>query len=238
MSLESIMNIALGALASALVMLMVMPAIWRRAVRLTKKRIEAATPVSLAEFRADKDQLRAEFALSTRRLEMQVEQLRKRLAEQLGGVDQRRRDLAALKTERADHETQVGELETREAELREQIAALEKESAGLNERLAAADRTLVQKATQLADAREALRAKLPPTQYDNGRALSGNYDEDIDELVTALAVEKKRASFLEGQTRDLMAHLEAVDRKSIDADAALAELKRNLLPKDDKKADK
>ena len=35
----------------------------------------------MSEFRADKDQLRAEFALSTRRLEMNVEALRRRLSE-------------------------------------------------------------------------------------------------------------------------------------------------------------
>ena len=86
MSIDAMMYFALGAFAAALVMLLIMPAIWRRAVRLTKKRIEAATPITLAEFRADKDQLRAEFALSTRRLEMNVEQLRKRLSEQLGDV--------------------------------------------------------------------------------------------------------------------------------------------------------
>ena len=65
-------------LIASLVALAVMPAVWGRAVRLTKKRIEAATPITMAEFRADKDQLRAEFALSTRRLEMNVEALRKR----------------------------------------------------------------------------------------------------------------------------------------------------------------
>ena len=36
--------------------------------------------MSMAEFRADKDQLRAEFAVSTRRLETTVDRLRRRLA--------------------------------------------------------------------------------------------------------------------------------------------------------------
>jgi hypothetical protein len=79
MLIENAMYFALGALVTALIGLVLLPAVWRRAVRLTKRRIEAATPITMAEFRADKDQLRAEFALSTRRLEMNVEQLRKRL---------------------------------------------------------------------------------------------------------------------------------------------------------------
>ena len=103
MVIENIMYFALGLLIASLVALAVMPAVWGRAVRLTKKRIEAATPITMAEFRADKDQLRAEFALSTRRLEMHVETLRKRLAEQLGDVNQKRSDLGQLKAERDQH---------------------------------------------------------------------------------------------------------------------------------------
>lgn len=97
MALENIMYFALGLLSAALVSLLLMPAIWRRAVRLTKKRIEAATPMSMAEFRADKDQLRAEFALSTRKLEMTVESLRRRLADQLRDVSRSRADMSGIK---------------------------------------------------------------------------------------------------------------------------------------------
>jgi len=121
MSIESMMYFALGAVASALIMLMILPAVWRRAVRLTRKRIEAATPITLAEFRADKDQLRAEFALSTRRLEMNVEALRQRLSEQLGDVSRKRSDLASLKSERDEHMVAVRELEEREQVLRERV---------------------------------------------------------------------------------------------------------------------
>jgi hypothetical protein len=73
MLIENMMYFALGLLVAGLIALIIMPAVWKRAVRLTKRRIEAATPITLSEFRADKDQLRAEFALSTRRLEMNVE---------------------------------------------------------------------------------------------------------------------------------------------------------------------
>ncbi|HTN64050.1 MAG TPA: hypothetical protein VL147_21265, partial [Devosia sp.] len=90
MGIENIMYFALGLLVAGVVALIIMPAVWKRAVRLTKRRIEAATPITMAEFRADKDQLRAEFALSTRRLEMNVDTLRKRLTEQLSDVDRKR----------------------------------------------------------------------------------------------------------------------------------------------------
>ena len=233
MSIDSTMYFALGALAAALVMLMIMPAIWRRAVRLTKKRIEAATPITLAEFRADKDQLRAEFALSTRRLEMNVEQLRKRLSEQLGDVNRKKTDLLQLKGERDEHLRVVRELEEREAQLRARVLDLERESTDLAQRLTLRDRELAQKAGELGQAREALRLKLPPSIRADGKALTGNYDEDVDKLLTALSVERRRASFLEEQAKGLLGHLEKSDRRSAEASRAVDELRRMLARQDD-----
>jgi len=233
MSIDAMMYFALGAFAAALVMLLIMPAIWRRAVRLTKKRIEAATPITLAEFRADKDQLRAEFALSTRRLEMNVEQLRKRLSEQLGDVSRRKTDLAVLKSERDEHLAVVRELEEREAELRGRIVELERESTDLAQRLSRRDEELAQQAGELGQARAAIRASLPPSIRADGKALTGNYDEDVDELLTALSVERKRASFLETQARGLLGHLEQTDKRSGDINTAMAELRRSLGGRDD-----
>src|ERR1700753_598171 len=73
---EPIMYLGIGFLVSMLFGLMIMPLVHNRAVRLTTRRLEAATPLSMAEIQADKDQLRAEFAMSARRLEMSVEQLK------------------------------------------------------------------------------------------------------------------------------------------------------------------
>jgi chromosome segregation ATPase len=226
MLIENIMYFALGLLVAGLAALIVMPAVWQRAVRLTKRRIEAATPITMAEFRADKDQLRAEFALSTRRLEMNVEALRKRLAEQLSDVNQKRTDLGALKAEREKHLEVVRELEAREAELRARVLELEKEGADLAQRLRKRDREVETRTGEIRTLRESLRGKLPKgTDTEN---LSGNYDEDIDQLSTALAIERKRAAFLEEQARSLIARLETSDRRSAETTAAIAQLREAL----------
>ena len=81
---EPIMYFAIGFLVASLLGLVLVPLIHNRAVRLTMRRLEAATPFSMAEIQADKDQLRAEFAMSTRRLEMSVEQLKAKTTSQLG----------------------------------------------------------------------------------------------------------------------------------------------------------
>ena len=233
MGIENIMYFALGLLIASLVALAVMPAVWGRAVRLTKKRIEAATPITMAEFRADKDQLRAEFALSTRRLEMHVEALRRRLSDQLRDVNRKRNEVTAIRDERETQLTQIRELEERETELRRRILDLEKESADLAQRLRMRDREYADKSAQLETAREALRGKTPRSIDVDGKALSGDYNTDMDTLLAKLEAERKRATFLETQNRSLISQLENSDKRSADAAAAAAELRAALARKED-----
>lgn len=236
MVIENMMYFALGLLVAGLVALILLPAVWKRAVRLTKRRIEAATPITMAEFRADKDQLRAEFALSTRRLEMNVETLRKRLAEQLGDVNQKRSDLGALKAERDQHLAVVKELEKREADVRARVLELEREGTDLAQRLRMRDRELDVRSGELATLRDTLRGGLPKGTDLDGNSLSGDYDEDVDRLTTALAIERKRAKFLEDQANSLIERLEKSDKRSVEANAAIAQMREALAGKDDKKA--
>ena len=228
MMIENIMYFALGVLAAGLIALILLPAVWKRAVRLTKRRIEAATPITLAEFRADKDQLRAEFALQTRRLEMNVEALRKRLAEQLSEVNQKRTDLGALKSERENHLAVVQELEAREVDLRARILELEKEGADLAQRLRMRDRELETRAGEIEELRNSVRGGLAKATSIGGLDLSGDYEDDVDRLTMALAIERKRAAFLEEQANSLISRLENSDRRSAEATAAIAQMRDAL----------
>jgi DNA repair exonuclease SbcCD ATPase subunit len=236
MLIENIMYFALGAMVAGLLALIIMPAVWKRAVRLTKRRIEAATPITMAEFRADKDQLRAEFALSTRRLEMNVETLRKRLAEQLGDVNQKRSDLGALKAERDQHLAIVKDLEAREADLRARILELERDGTDLAQRLRMRDRELETRVAEIETLRDTVRGGLAKGADLDGTPLSGDYDEDIDRLTAALAIEHKRAAFLEEQAQSLIARLESSDRRSAEANAAIAQMRDALAHRDDSKS--
>ena len=218
MIVENVMYFVLGFIAAALLAIMVMPSIWRRATRLTKKRIEAATPMTMAEFRADKDQLRAEFALSTRRLEMNVEALRKRLADQLSEINRKRTTQIKLKSERDEQLTIVHELETRESTLRRRILELEKESTGLAQRLRMKDRDYNRKVSEL----ESLR--------NSDGAIEANR---IDDIVKALENERTRSERLEEQVHRLIQQLETQDTQTASTHLAMAELRQNLASRDD-----
>lgn len=216
MPIETIMIFALGFLAACLLALIIMPAIWRRAVRLTKARIEAATPMSMNEFRADKDQLRAEFAMSTRRLERNVETLRERLAGQISDIGNKKSELAKLKFERDQQLRIASELEARETELRARIHELERTGTDLAQRLRMRDRDYAELETQL-EAESELASKLP----------------EMDRLVAELTAERERARFFEDQAQSAMARLERAESDSAEVAGALADLRAAMARQDD-----
>src|SRR5881409_3921497 len=118
---EPIMYLAIGFLVSMLFGLMIVPLVHNRAVRLTTRRMEAATPVSMVEIQADKDQLRAEFAMSTRRLEMSVDQLKARTTGQLAELGKKTEAINRLKTDIGEKTAALLAMEARENAMREQI---------------------------------------------------------------------------------------------------------------------
>lgn len=97
--IESIMYVAIGFLFAGLLGVAFMPLVHGRAVRLTARRLEAALPQQMSEIQADKDLLRAEFAMTTRRLEFMIERLRNRNASQLIELGKKSEFINRLKLE-------------------------------------------------------------------------------------------------------------------------------------------
>jgi chromosome segregation ATPase len=125
--IEPIMYFGIGFLVAALIGLVIVPLVHNRAVRLTMRRLEAAAPLSMAEIQADKDQLRAEFAMSTRRLEMSVEQLKTKSTSQLAELGKKGDAINRLKVELGEKTAAIFALEARDKALRDQLRATEEE---------------------------------------------------------------------------------------------------------------
>jgi len=147
--IEPIMYLAIGFLVSMLFGLMIVPLVHNRAVRLTTRRLEAATPLSMAEIQADKDQLRAEFAMSARRLEMSVEQLKNRTTSQLADLGKKTDMINRMKIELGEKNATIFSLEAREKAVKEQLRATEEEFAAKTEGLRLAEQALTDKQNEL-----------------------------------------------------------------------------------------
>jgi len=148
--IEPIMYFGIGFLVAALIGLVVIPLVHSRAVRLTMRRLEAATPLSMAEIQADKDQLRAEFAMSTRRLEMSVDQLKNRTTSQLAELGKKNDAINRLKIELGEKTATIFALEARDKALRDQVRATEDEIAVKTSAMHDAQRVLADKEADLA----------------------------------------------------------------------------------------
>jgi chromosome segregation ATPase len=210
--IEAMMYVGLGFLAASLLALLTMPLIHARAVRLTIRRLEAATPLSMAEIQADKDQLRAEFAMSTRRLEISVEQLKSKTTSQLAELGKKTDAINRLKRELGEQTATIFSLEARDKALKEQLHATEDELAAKTNALYEAERALADKQAQL--------SKLTADLSGRG-VVSGNQQVEMISLRTQVESLKSQITELEREVREAEKRLAQEQR---DAAAAAAEL--------------
>ena len=147
--IESILFFSLGFLCAGFLALMVAPAVWRRAVVLTRKRIEASVPLSLNEIRADKDRMRAEFAMSTRRLEMSIKAFREKASSQIVEINRHQAELKGLADQIAEKNASITAMESQGSELRAELRRREEQLQVLSGRLDEATRKIDEKALEL-----------------------------------------------------------------------------------------
>jgi len=231
--IEPIMFFGIGFLVASLFGLVLIPLVHNRAVRLTMKRLEAATPLSMAEIQADKDQLRAEFAMSTRRLELSVEQMKARTTNQLADLGKKSDAINRLKAELGEKTATIFSLEAREKALKDQLQATEAEHAvkvgalreaermlaerqgdlnklavDLNERSASADSQRVE-TTALRVQVEALKERI------------SGYEREAEEIGDRVVRERKEASAATAELNEERSKVEKLSERVMQLERAL-----------------
>lgn len=126
---EPVMYLAIGFLVAMLLGLMVMPLVHNRAIRLTTKRLEALNPVSMTEIQADRDQLRADFAVNVRRLETSVERYQNTTSQQLAEIGRKSDAVNRLKQAMIEKDGIIAALQTHHNALEQRLLATEEEFA-------------------------------------------------------------------------------------------------------------
>ena len=147
--MQSSLVFVLGFLSAGFIALIVAPMVWRRAVALTKKRIEASVPLTLTEIQADKDRMRAEFAMATRRLEINFKNFREKAASQIVEINRNREELKQLMAERTERHEALTRLEIQAGEVRAELRRREDELQVLTEKLEQAENLLEQRASEI-----------------------------------------------------------------------------------------
>lgn len=123
--IEFVMIFALGALAATLVALSALPALDRRAQRLSRRRLEALFPLSIAEIAAERDHVRAAMAVEARRTELKAEAAAKDKAADLAAIGRRDLSIHALSKSLAERDADIARLQAEQAKTTAQLADAE-----------------------------------------------------------------------------------------------------------------
>lgn len=230
----------LGFLGAVFLAVLVAPAIWRRAVALTHRRIEAALPLSLNEIRADKDALRAGHAMATRKLEVTIAALREEMAAQSIDADRARDDARRAARQRDENAAAIAELETRQGALRAELVKGEKELARLMDLIDERDGIIDEQAQEI----ETLGAMYDEASFDASNRqielvaqeatlekLSQELDEALEARARAEAVldeARAGAAGLDKAVRAEKRRIVALERKVEKLTAALSDREEKL----------
>jgi chromosome segregation ATPase len=229
--IEPIMFVGIGFLVAGLLVLGVIPLVHARAVRLTMKRLEAVTPMSMAEIQADKDQLRAEFAMSTRRLEMSVEQMKAKTTSQLAEIGKKSEGMGRLKLELGEKTAALLAIEAKEAQLTEELSGTQQQLAATANELAETEQVLTAiqnefakltanfNETSLSADNQHVELVALRTQVEAFRSQIDSYEKDNADLQSRLAhtsadlqTTTQQLAEERARTEPLMTHIEELER--------------------------
>lgn len=212
----AVLYFAMGFALAGLLAIIIAPIAVRRAVKLTRRQVEASLPISVDEIRAEKDKVRAELAVVVRRLEMDLDKAKR--AKVRADVKTHRAEQA--KVEASDkYEAILKEFGGIKARLGKASAALfdlEKDHKGLKAELAENISELEAKKTELAEE----QARLADLEMDIA-SVQQQFD-DVDEAFKAEQIARKTNS---DELRELRAALKTAqaDLRQAERDVRAAE---------------
>lgn len=232
---QSVLFFALGFLCAVFLVSLIAPSVWRRAVVLTRRRLEASLPLTPAEIQADKDRIRAEYAMTTRKLEMTVKSLQEKTAEQLVEIGRGREALKGLAVEKKDKNQALSDLQAKNAELRQREEDLHR----LSDRLAQTERTLEKRALELQKLEQ---------MYDDASFSSSNRqielvarESELDKLANDIAVLRSQRKEADRRSQDIASEskaardaLKAERKKAADLDKKVERLLATLADREEK----
>ena len=132
---EPILYASFGFLLATLLWLLFLPAFWRRAVRLTTKRLVNRLPVSASEIIAAQDRLRAEHAMAVRAVERRAEREATLAAQAQIGAARAHATELRQRAEIADLKARIATLEAEAVALKADLERSERRAAAVQAEL-------------------------------------------------------------------------------------------------------
>jgi chromosome segregation ATPase len=236
---QSILFFVLGFLTAGFVVLLIAPSVWRRAVSVTRQRVEAKLPMTLDEIRADKDSLRAEHAMALRKVEVQLKSAQEKLLTQAVELSRSREAQKAHVTDHADKDRTVSELEAARGSLREDIAKRDEQIKALAAQLVEAESMLEKRAQEIEEIgrlydEASLSSSNRQIELVSRESEIGKLCDDMSALRSQRKDTDKRVVELEADNKAVREALLAETKRAVELDKRLQQMVSSLSDRDEK----
>jgi chromosome segregation ATPase len=236
---QSILFFVLGFLTAGFVVLLIAPSVWRRAVSVTRQRVEAKLPMTLDEIRADKDSLRAEHAMALRKVEVQLKSAQEKLLTQAVELSRSREAQKAHFTDHAEKDRTVSELEAARGSLSEDIAKRDEQIRALAVQLVEAESMLEKRAQEIEEIgrlydEASLSSSNRQIELVSRESQIGKLSDDMSTLRNQHKSSDLRLAELEADNKAVREALKAETKRASELDRKLQQMVSSLSDRDDK----
>lgn len=227
--IETIMLFALGFILAALIAMFLGRGLWNYGVKIGQRRMQKLSPLSITEVQADRDRLRAEYAVMTRKLELRLDDLKDRMAEQMAEVSRSKTRIEDLHNQIDERDQLLAERETENAGLMTKFEPLETELAARTASIQQLKEQLRNKSEQAENAqREMVRLRVQVEEKDKeikdlrAKLAGAEHKAEVDKAITdKVAHLSKLAETIQEHKNNLNAQQEEI--KSLESSLKAAE---------------
>lgn len=236
---ETALFFVLGFLSAGFLALLVAPSLWRRASALARRRTEATAPLTVDEIQADKDRLRAEFAIATRRLEMSVKALKEKVSRQAIEANRSREEMRRLAGERETAGAKAAEQEKRIEALEADLAGRGEELGQAVDRLGVAEALLEERQGELEELSGLLQeASINASSYQIDLVARESEVEKLKEQIQDLRAKRKEAEArvreANAESRTALEDAKREKKRAADLEARLAKVTASISDQEEK----
>ena len=174
--IETLMVFALGSALTFVVVLLFGRFFWGLAVSAAAKRTARHTPIEVLDAQAERDKLRAEHALMARKLDLRLEDIKIRMAEQMAEVSRNRNRVQGLVEEIARRDEQLRRKDMENANLAAQIDVHRAELSSAHKTIASQNADAARNEAEMTRLQNAFR-KVSASMRDKQQALNDLSDD-------------------------------------------------------------
>lgn len=224
--IEQILIFSLGLLTAAIIWLLCLSAFWRRAVRITRARIEQSLPLTPNEIAAERDRLRAEQAVHITRIEQSSARMQASLLAAKAETGERLKAESLYLARISEGEKRIAALDSERNALLDKAAMLEVQLDTTTHARDLAQTSITWLETQ----RDTLTGKLNSAMdvAEQRRIALDEAQVQAERAREALASEAERGAQLRAELQTRQIELRELERRaaSLENDVALARIRR------------